>query len=195
MPAMRPKPLFTKPAFLCSGLCLTLALSACVEGEEYEELEQSQHAIVGDTLPSTAPHHEAVAAITILRPGGDEQMPMQGRENRYCTGVLISDSIVMTAASCIWRNWEWTRDPNITGDFLDEMSVTVQFGQDAVNGTKYHLDTAFQGGVGGDGPMTTNGVTLHRYFDEQFVGTNDVALLKLSQSPGITPVEINVEQE
>jgi hypothetical protein len=178
---------------------LLLALPAFAGGCQIEEVEfddveigESQQASIGATPVAPQAHHDALAAITILLPPSNPEV-MQRTDYRYCTGVLVGDDVVMTAATCLARNLEAQLDDEYEGEFLDAASIQVQFGANATGGTVYTLDATFD-----DGPTTYTGLVMHRYYDDDFRGTNDVALLKLSASPvdenvpvGIMPVGVN----
>lgn len=181
---------------LFSALLLTLLLAGLTGCQidafdvEDDNVGMTHQASVGGLPLSGADHYEAVAAISVLLPLGENEDPdVTPREKfRYCTGVLIEEQTVMTAAGCLSANLDAELDDDQEDAFLDDASVTVQFGSSASSGTPFHLDPTFD-----EGPSTTLGLTMHRYYDSDFNGRNDIALLRLSASPGITPVPVHAE--
>lgn len=185
-----------RPQLLISALVTTtLALTGCQIDEvdfHDDEIGSSSQAIIGAQLLPPQPHHDAVAAITIWRPPSTPETT-QRPDFRYCTGVLVGADVVMTAATCLARNLEAELDDEYEGEFLNAESVMVQFGVNASQGTVYTLDATFN-----DGPKTEKGLTMHRYYNSDFRGTDDVALLKLNAVPEImvgtpiTPVSVSL---
>ena len=185
---MRRNQLLLAPMFLG----LLAGASACqIDSAEFREgdLGSTQQATIGGS-PSpgggATAHHDAVAAITVLLPSGDNNQART--EHRYCTGVLVEEFTVMTAAGCLSANLEAELDPEFTDDFLDPASVFIQFGASIGGTTEYVLDADFN-----EDPMSVKGLTMHRYYDPDLRGQNDIALLRLSTSPGITPVAIHAD--
>jgi hypothetical protein len=190
-----------RPQLLIPAFLTTFALAGCqideVDFHDDEEIGSSSEALIGSNPLPPLPHHGAVAAITILLPPPAPEST-QRTDFRYCTGVLVGADVVMTAATCLARNLETELDDEYEDSYLDAASVTVQFGANASTETKYTLDSAFN-----LGPKTEKGLTMHRYYNSDFRGTNDVALLKLNAVPAllatplvpITPVSVNLSAE
>ena len=164
-----------------------LALSGCLIDEA--GVGEDQQASIGGVPANGQEHYEAVAAISILLPLKEGEDPDVNKRSvyRYCTGVLVEDKTVLTAASCLWRNVEAELDEDQMDDFLDAASVQVQFGGSSL-GAAFTLDATFD-----DGVMSHKGVTLHRYYDTALRGQNDVALLRLSTSPGLATVGVHTD--
>lgn len=168
-------------------LSLAASVAACqMDAGDFREddLGSTQQATTGGLPAIGQAHYDAVAAITVLLPSGDNNTART--EFRYCTGVLVEERTVMTVAGCLSANLEAELDDEFTDDFLDAESVVIQFGSSIGGTTEYHLDDTFN-----EDPMTVNGLTMHRYYDPELRGTNDVAMLYLSESPGITPVSVH----
>lgn len=124
----------------------------------------SSVAILGGT-PDGA-DHPAVCGIRITPPPpeGDEEV----EEPFFCTGTLVGSRVVLTAAKCVDANLE------------DLAGLEVKFGPGFSN----------QGAIA----ATVEDVELHRYFNPDGAGVNDLALLLLTEAPaGISPVAINTE--
>lgn len=180
---MRPQRFVSK--LLCLGLLGSLGCqNGLADIQVQEHLGTKQQASVGGGLSIEA-HHEAVAAITVFLPPRNPEQPVRVFF-RYCTGVLVEDRTVMTSAACLAENLEAVLDEGQANNFLDSQSVKVQFGSSSSASTEYYLDDSFE-----DGVMSHRGLTLHRYYDSTFVGFNDIALLRLSASPGIEPLPVN----
>ncbi len=184
---MRRNQLLSAPMFLS----LVASLAACqLDSGEFEEgdLGSTSQASIGGSPAQGQPHYDAVAGITVLIPASVNGNI--GTEYRYCSGVLIEERTVMTAAGCLNANLEAQLDPEFTGEYLDELSVQVQFGSSISAATPYYLDNTRN-----EDPMTVRGLTMHRYYDPDFRGQNDFALLYLSEapSPAIAPVTIHTE--
>ncbi|MCP4449721.1 MAG: S1 family peptidase [Myxococcales bacterium] len=178
---MRRIKLLSAPMFL--GLAATVAACQIDSGGFHEDdLGSAEQASTGGLPAQGQGHYDAVAAITILLPSNDNDT---ARTNyRYCTGVLIAERTVMTAAACLKSNLEAELDDKLTGPFLDAESIVVRF-ESEDRTTEYALDATFDD----EAPMTVKGLTMHRYYDTQ--PRYDVALLSLSETPsGITPVPI-----
>ncbi len=163
-----------------------LALVGCQYDSDFseEELGSVELASIGGSMASGQAHYDALAAITISRPKRNTTT----REDFRCTGVLVEERTVLTAASCLARNVEEEIEPQRPAEesYLDAASIYIQFGSSVSGTTQYALDSTFD-----QGPNTYKGVTLHRYFDiENGRGLNDIALLRLAESPGITPVAV-----
>jgi len=186
MPAMRRNQLLLAPMFL--GLVTSLTACQIDTGEFSDgELGQTQQATIGGSPAQGQDHYEAVAAITVLLPSGSDGTART--EHRYCTGVLIEERTVMTAAGCLNANLEAELDDEQTDSFLDAASVFVQFGASIGGTTEFALDATFEAG-----PTSTKGLTMHRYYDPNLRGINDIALLRLAQAPaGITPVTLHTD--
>ncbi len=184
-----------RPQLVIPALITMFALAGCQIDEvdfNDDEIGTQSQASVGGT-PANLAHHDSVAAITILLPLEEGQDPdlIQRTKFRYCTGVLVEDKVVMSAARCFARNLEAQQDDAIMGEYLDAASVKIQFGSSATSGTEYFLDATFD-----DGIKSVLGLTSHRYYDDDFAGTNDVALLRLSVTPvgveaGVAPAIVN----
>ncbi len=187
MPAMRRNQLLLAPLFL--GLAASVAACQIDSGEFREgDLGSTQQASIGGTPAQGQDHYEAVAAITILLPSGNDNTART--KYRYCTGVLIEERTVMTVAECLKANLAAELDSELNDSFLDGASIVVQFGASISGSTEYILDATFDEAPTDvdEAPMTLKGLTMHRYFDAQ--PQNDIALLRLSESPGITPVPV-----
>lgn len=173
---------------------LFLSLAGCqLQDLEPSELDLgvAQQASIGGQLAEGKAHYAAVAAITVLLPLSNpntDPTTVPRTDYRYCTGVLVEARTVLTAARCLDRNFEFELDEDRPEEYLDPISVVVQFGSSASAGTEYYLDATFS-----EGPKTVKGLTMHRYFEIGASGVNDVALLRLSEAPGITPALINDE--
>ncbi len=155
-----------------------------------EELGQTELQSIGGIAAEGQARYEAVAAITILLPPTNTSSILRTDE-RLCSGVLIEDKTVLTSARCLSNNVEAELDDEYDDslNFLDDASIKIQFGSSSSEGTEFHLDSSFD-----DGINTHKGVTLHRYYTFGTRGVFDVALLRLSDSPGIAPVTIHTTQ-
>ncbi|MBL4634126.1 MAG: trypsin-like serine protease [Kofleriaceae bacterium] len=165
-----------------------LALVGCQYDSDFseEDLGSVELASIGGSSANGEAHYDAVAAITISRPKRNSM----SREDVRCTGVLVEERTVLTSASCLSRNVEAEIDPQRpdTEQYLDAASVYVQFGSSVSGTMEYALDSTFD-----QGPNTHKGVTLHRYYEFDGGGLNDIALLRLAESPGITPATVHKE--
>lgn len=163
---------------------LSLTLAGCQYDDDLSEEDygQVELASIGGSTANGEAHYDALAAITIERPEG------ANRKTVRCSGVLVEARTVLTAASCLSENVEAQLDDQMAGEFLDAASVFVQFGSSVSGTTEYALDASFN-----EVPKTHFGVTLHRYYDYDGRGLNDIALLRLAESPGITPVKVHAE--
>ncbi len=155
---------------------------------DVEEVGHAQQASIGGVPAQGQAHYDAVAAITILLPGATNDAARL--ENLYCTGVLIEEKTVMTAASCLYQNLEAELDEDFTGNYLDPASVFVQFGANISGTTEYALDATLDS-TANDTKVSVKGVTLHRYYNPDLSGQNDIVLLSLSVAPGIAPVALH----
>lgn len=181
---MRRIQLLSAPMFLS----LAASLAACqMDSGEFQEgdLGSAEQEAIGGAPAQGKDHYGAVAAITILRPSGDATSSRT--EFRYCSGVLIEERTVMTAAECLYDNLEAELDAELPEPHLDAASVVVQFGSSIGGTTEYQLDASF------DQPgIITKGLMLHRYYDPDLRGSNDIALLYLSEAPvGVDPVALH----
>lgn len=167
-----------------------LFLAGCQLGGDafYEESvgHRQQESVGGEpALDNDVLHHAAVATIEVLLPlQGGVDPNNERKDKRYCTGVLIEERTVLTAAGCLYLNWEAEVDDTRPSceeprcKYLDSESVKIGFG-DGHPGT-YQIE-----------PLENDGLTLHRYYDPGVVGKNDLALLRLTEAPGIKPVTIH----
>lgn len=104
--------------------------------------------------------------LDIVRPPLDDGTP---QDPIVCGCSLIADRIVVTAADCVEDNVD---DEN-------RADITLRFGTDR----------------GGD-PVAVEAVELHRYFDPDIAGTNDIALLRIAETPaGATPAAFSDDAE
>lgn len=119
-----------------------------------------------------------VCAIEVILPL-DEEPPIQERDPRWCSCTLIADRVVLTAAHCIEEN---TRDdvhcndgtPEGTpGPCLDD--ITIAFGLTFDQANRVGFDA----------------IKIHRYYDPDIPNVNDIALIHLTDDPGVAPIAIN----
>ncbi len=184
---MRRNQLLSAPMFL--SLAASLAACQLDSGDFREgEVASTSQATTGGGPAQGQDHYAAVAGITILLPSGNNEIART--EHRYCTGVLVEEKTVLTAAGCLNANLEAQLDDEFTDEFLDAASVYVQFGGSIGGSTEYYLDNDFN-----EDPMTVKGLTMHRYYNPEFRGQNDFALLHLTEvpSPAVTPVVLHTD--
>jgi MYXO-CTERM domain-containing protein len=189
---MRPKRLLSAFTTLLCAASLG-ALAGCQIDDvafDDDQLGELQQASIGALPVPALAHHRAAAAITILLPEASTETD-QRPDSRYCTGVLVGPNVVMTAASCMSRNYEAQLDDQFTSEYLDDLSISVRFGLSSSDNTAYHLLDTFTAG-----PTSLKGLIMHRYYIKNTSGTNDVALLVLDTAVvmdeigEVTPAEL-----
>tara|TARA_R110002096_G_scaffold44526_9_gene120311 strand:- start:1693 stop:3132 length:1440 start_codon:yes stop_codon:yes gene_type:complete len=173
-------------------LSLAASLAACqMNSGEFEEgdLGTASQATIGGDPALGQDHYSAAAAITVLLPAAANT---QRTEYRYCSGVLIAEKTVLTAAACLTANLEAELDDQLPDEenYLDAASVFVQFGSSIGAATQYGLDNDLN-----QPNVTVKGLTMHRYYDPDAGGRSNFVLLELADvpSPAIEPVVIHTD--
>ncbi|MBW1811703.1 MAG: trypsin-like serine protease [Deltaproteobacteria bacterium] len=145
---------------LFTGL-FAFILSGCSTGPtDSENLGQNQDQIINGLLPDE-PMHDAVVSL-------HERVANTWYLNIYCSGTLIAPDVVLTAAHCLDKG----NRRKIVTTSPDELVVYV-----------------------GDNPMTDPDpipfivieTLIHPSYNK-FSLLNDIALIRLSSQPGVTPV-------
>ena len=119
--------------------------------------------IKGGTLPDVTGYPSVGAMEIVLPPDPDN--PTMMRDNLWCGATLIAPQIALTAASCV--------DENLTAGTLDK--IDLRFGSDYDAGT----------------PVTVVEAVLHRYFNPDLTGSYDIAMVRFTGDPGVSPAPLN----
>jgi hypothetical protein len=146
------------------ALSAIAAVAGCNEnGGPAEGFDIDQFMIHGGSLPN-APEHDATVAISTFN---------KPKKNVFCSGTLIEDDVVMTAAHCM--------DEAAFGAAYNEVETTdikVGFGIHAKGAL---ADTTF---------VTVSDVEILSTYDRTGFGEDDVALIRLTANApvGFAPV-------
>ena len=148
-------------------LCSLFFASACAD---IESTSEQNHAIVGGAVTAG---FSATALIEIVLPTDDGSEP-DTDDPSVCSGVWFDstndatpNALVLTAASCIWPNFEAeTDDLDVTAPGFS--GLTVYFGQDNT-GTAYSVAN----------------VIPHRYYDGETRREDDIAMIELVGQPSV----------
>ncbi len=152
------------PLFLIFSLALLAACEAAVPGDGRAPLEGGVRQIIHGH-PSTAPAHAAIVQMSY------------GSRGEICTATLIADTIVLTAAHCVYvkdcrHNWETGRDECQLE--TDPSLFTFRVGTAA-------SDAARQ-------TRRATAIHAHAEYDDEYM-PNDIALLRIaSPFEGVAPI-------
>lgn len=146
---------------------------ACVQEAE-PEIDQAQQAILGgQTLldgVSAISSFTQTCVMSVLLPLDEDDM-VQNPPSIFCTCTLVEKgdgaATVLTAARCVNENVQAELDGESMGLLAD---IDVRFGD------------SFSGAPVGD-RFGVTAVEMHRYFDPDIQGFNEVALMRLDGEP------------
>jgi V8-like Glu-specific endopeptidase len=128
--------------------------AACNEnGGPAEGFDVDQFMIHGGALPNEPFHTSAVALTTFFKP----------KANIFCSGVLIEDDVVMTAAHC-----------------LDEAAFGAVYNEVEPTDIKVGFGTWAKGILADMVYVTVSDVEINSGYDRTGFGINDVGLIRLT---------------
>lgn len=109
-----------------------------------------------------------VCVMHVQPPDDDEGNP---QDEFACTCTLIEAQTVLTSAHCVSENLE----------------------KDMVEGIQIHFGTGFEGGDPFAIEGGAAGITLHRYYNPDLSGVNELALIRLDAAPTPEPAVLIAE--
>jgi len=145
---------------------MLIALAGCMaEPGVDDQIGAETRASLGGTPDTDFPN---VCVMHVQPPLDDEGNP---QDEFACTCTLIEAQTVLTSAHCVSENLE---KEEVEG-------IVIKFGT----------------GFGGGDPAVIDGgaagITLHRYFDPDLSGVNELALIRLAEAPSSEPVQLIAE--
>jgi V8-like Glu-specific endopeptidase len=148
---------------------IALLMSATMFACQSSHIETSTSENEIFSVGSTLPDQVFSGAchMYIVRPPDDDMDP---QDDLQCTCSLIAPTVILTAASCVHDTLEINRPEDIV----------VTFGQSVMGGDIFSI-TEWE---------------LHRYYDDDVFGVNDLAVLRLDGDPtllGYEAVTLNEE--
>lgn len=147
-----------KRGFILGAIVALSNLAGCAQEAEVEGADLDALAIYGGDLPD-APEHDATVAITLFN---------NPKANIFCSGTLIQDDVVITAAHCLDENGFSASNYNE----YEPGDIKVGFGN------KKKLMTFVE----------VSDVEIYSGYDRTDVGVGDLGLIRLSTASTVVPV-------
>lgn len=146
---------------------LALSLAGCgidLDEEDDDQVGETSSEVMGSTADTS---HDDACIMEVTRPLSDDGQPPNPLTIR-CSCTLVETQTVLTSAECV-------------AEIVDKESPLTD------------IDLRFGDSFSGGAPVAVESIELHRYYDAETGGPDQLALLRLAESPGVTPAELNID--